>query len=138
MLETILTYLHNWFPVRGAAKTGEFRIVSGEIEADGLQDGQYFRVQGSVFNDGLHQYGRDQLEDEVFSGTVTPLAIPRAVVDISGEIAQWVVDNPVSDKVSESFDGYSYTRAAGTTGSAGGWQAAFAARLAAYRRMCDD
>lgn len=137
MLETILTYLHNWFPVRGAAKTGTFRIVSGVPEIDGLQDGQYYRVQGSVFNDGLHQYGRDMLEDEMFSGTITPLAIPRAVVDISEEIAQWVVDNPTTDKVSESFDGYSYTRSSGASGSTGGWQAAFAGRLAAWRRPCE-
>ena len=75
MLEAILDYLHNWFPVKGAAKSGTFEIASGVLAFDGLLQGQYYRVQGSVFNDGLHKAG-ERLTDEVFSGTVTPLAVP--------------------------------------------------------------
>lgn len=135
MLEQILTHLHNWFPVRGAAKSGAFVIRDGRMELPGLLPGQYYRIEGSVFNDGLHQ-SYDLLQDEAFDGTVTPLAIPKAVQAIAEEISAWCTDNPVTDKVSESFEGYSYTRAAGGSGGAsGGWQAAFAARLNAWRRI---
>lgn len=147
MLETILTHIHNWFPlggypleqaVRGA---GAHKIVSGALTDDRLRPGQYYRIRGSVFNDGLHQYGDGKmLTDEAFDGEVWALAIPKAVIDLAGEIEAWSDKNPETDKVSESFGGYSYTR--GSSGSAGGavsgWQGVFASRLNAYRRPYDD
>lgn len=142
MLETVLNHLHNWFPIEGAARAGTYSIVSGVMPLDFLTPGQYYRIEGSIFNDGLHRYAIDdttaeQLEDEVFTGTVTPLAIPKAVQKLAGEIGEWVKNNPATDKVSESFDGYSYTRASGADGSAsGGWQAAFRSRLNAWKKVC--
>ena len=137
MLETILNHLHNWFEVRGAARHGTFEVVSGTLKLDFLQIGQYFRVEGSVFNDGLHQYPAFELQDEAFTGTICPLAIPRAVVDLSAEISEWADKNPVTDKVSESFGGYSYSRGAANAenGASGGWEAAFRARLNAWRKV---
>ena len=79
--------------------------------------------------------------DEVFEGEIWALAVPEAVIALAEEIAAWREKNPETDKVSESFGGYSYSRGsgnAGQTGGAGGWQAAFAARLAPYRRPYDD
>ena len=134
MLEEILSYLHNWFPVKGAARCGVHRIESGRLQFDGLAPGQYYRIQGSVFNDGLHKWP-DPLQNETFTGTVTPLAIPRALSEtLLDEIEAWVRANPATDKVSESFGGYSYSR---QTGASGGWQAAFASRLARWRRPCE-
>jgi hypothetical protein len=134
MLEEILCYLHNWFPVEGAARYGVHRIESGRLQFDGLEYGQYYRIQGSTFNDGLHVWDED-LMDETFTGTVTPLAIPRALSEgLTEEIDAWVRANPATDKVSESFGGYTYSR---QTGASGGWQAAFASRLARWRRPCE-
>lgn len=139
MLEAVLNYLNNWFPVYGAARCGEFEIVSGELYADFLAPGQYYRIQGSVFNDGLHRYPCDELnclEDEVFSGTITPLAIPRAVIELSEEIRAYREENPDTDKISESFGGYSYTRAGSSEGSeARGWAAVFGPRLRRWRKV---
>ena len=133
MLEEILSYLHNWFPVKGAARSGTHRIASGALDFEGLQYGQYYRIQGSTFNDGLHMWD-ETLMNEVFEGTVTPLAIPRTLAELSEEIETWVKANPATDKTSESFGGYSYSR---QTGASGGWQAAFASRLARWRRPCE-
>lgn len=134
MLEEILSYLHNWFPVKGAAHCGVHRIESGRLQFDGLAPGQYYRIQGSVLNDGLHKWP-DMLQDETFTGTVTPLAIPHALSEtLLDEIEAWIRANPATDKVSESFGGYSYSR---QTGASGGWQAAFASRLARWRRPCE-
>lgn len=138
MLEAILMYLHNWFPVPGAERSGAFVIASGALDFDGLKPGQYYRIRGSVFNDGLHRRGEEQLTDEEFTGTVAPLAVPRALVEMSVEIKDWCTANPATDKISESFGGYSYSRASSASGgAAGGWQAAFAARLAPWRRPCE-
>lgn len=140
MLEQILIEIHNWF--QRDIYSGTYTIQDGVIALPFLQDGQYFRIMGSVFNDGLHRYGPDMelLQDETFSGTVWSLAIPKSVVDLAAEIAAWkekygaVIDSPYT---SESFGGYSYSKASGagdSTGS-GGWQAAFRARLNPYRKL---
>lgn len=138
MLETVLNHLHNWFPAQGAARAGTFVIVSGTLALDDVLDGQYYRIEGSVFNDGLHRRGdkSDVLTDETFKGRIIPLAIPKAVIELAEEIGEWNKNNPVSDKISESFDGYSYARGSGSDGSAsGGWQAAFRSRLNAWKKV---
>lgn len=138
MLETVLNHLHNWFEIRGAARAETFSIVSGALELSFLLNGQYYRIEGSVFNDGLHKYGdtEDALEDETFTGRIIPLAIPKAVVNLSDEIAAWCANNPASDKISESFDGYSYSRGTDGNGSAaGGWQTAFRSRLNTWKKV---
>lgn len=140
MLEQVLTHLHNWFQVD--IYSGTYTIQDGGISLPFLRDGQYFRICGSIFNDGLHRYGPEMelLQDESFDGAVWALAVPKAVVELAGEIAAWqekygaVVDSPYT---SESFGGYSYSKASGagdSTGS-GGWRAAFRARLNQYRKL---
>ncbi len=140
MLEQVLIHIHNWFQVD--ISPGTYTIQDSGITLPFLQDGQYFRICGSVFNDGLHQYGpaMELLQDETFTGAVWALAVPKAVVELSEEIAAWqekygaVLDSPYT---SESFGGYSYSKASGagdSTGS-GGWQAAFRARLNPYRKL---
>lgn len=140
MLEQVLIEIHNWF--RRDIIPGTYTIKDGGIALPFLQDGQYFRIVGSLFNDGLHRYGPDlePLKDETFDGAVWALAVPKAVVKLAGEIAAWqekygaVIDSPYT---SESFGGYQYTKASGAGGStgSGGWQAAFRARLNAYRKL---
>lgn len=140
MLETVLNHLHNWFPVKGAARAGTFIIVSGRLALPHVLEGQYYKIEGSVFNDGLHKYGdtADKLIDETFSGRVIPLAVPRAVVNLADKIKTWTAENPVTDKVSESFGGYSYQKAGSGTQNAdvGGWQAAFRKELSPWKKVC--
>lgn len=140
MLEEMLTHLHNWFPARNGKHAGAFVIASGVLSPDvGLVSGQYYRIKGSVFNDGLHRVdGGEALTDEEFDGEVWALCIPKAVQELAEEIAAWRESNPETDKTSESFGGYSYSRGQSATGGVGGWQAAFAGRLNAWRRPNDD
>lgn len=139
MLETVLNHIHNWFEIRGAARTGTFSIVSGKLQVDFLRDGQYFKIEGSVFNDGLHRMGYEELNpmrNEEFCGFVIPLAIPKAVKDLAEEIKEWNKNNPVSDKISESFGGYSYSRGTDGKGSvSGGWKVAFRDRLNLWKKV---
>lgn len=55
MLEQVLTHIHNWFQV--GIYPGTYTIEDGGVTLPFLQDGQYFRIVGSLFSDGLHQYG---------------------------------------------------------------------------------
>lgn len=139
MLEQVLMNIRNWFPVKGGIHSGTFTIKDGGITLPFLADGQYFRICGSIFNDGLHRYPATDLVDEEFSGTIWGLAIPPAVVDLADEIQKWQVKNgevASSPLSSESFGGYSYSKATDAeTGGAVTWQSAFKRQLSAWRKI---
>lgn len=138
MLEQVLRHLNNWFLVE--IHEGTFTVENGSITLPFLLTNQYFRICGSVFNDGLHQYPATDLTDETFAGTVWALAVPKAVVALSEDIAAWQEKNGeavASPYQSESFGGYSYTkRSAGNdSGTLNGWQDAFRGRLNDWRKL---
>lgn len=142
MLFEVMLYCRNFFPVPGGCKSGNYTISGGCISLDFLQDGQYFLVEGSVFNDGVYQYPCFEMYDEEFTGTITPLAPPRAFLNVVDEIKQWVDKNESAGSVnmspfsSESFGGYSYSKAAGSGGSgctSVSWKDVFGNRLKVWR-----
>lgn len=138
MLEQILAHLNNWFLVADGVHQDEYTIADGTVELPFLRPGQYFRIIGSVFNDGLHQYPADDLTDETFDGAVWALAIPRAVQELSDEIKAWAEKNQPSAYTSESFGGYSYSKATGQNGAPLGWQDVFKAQLNPYRKIREN
>ena len=134
MLESVLHYLHNWFLV--AVYDGLYTIKDGSIELPFLQSGQYFRIVGSILNDGVYNYPAENLKDEEFTGSIWALAVPPAVLSLVEEITAWQAKNGASGPyTSESFGGYSYSKATGTNGQPAGWQDVFRSRLNAYRKM---
>lgn len=136
MLIQLLRHLRNWFVVPGGVHYGIYTVEEGSITLPFLQEGQYFRVVGSVFNDGLYQYPCRELWNEVFSGAIWALAIPEEVVELSEEIEAWKKKHGDSPFTSESFGGYSYTKAVnGKTGQAVTWQDVFRGRLNQWRRL---
>lgn len=149
MMTELCQELRNWFD-RGMDKwTDEtITIENGELVgfSDRLQENQYFRVLGSVFNDGAHKYGEADLSDETFTGSIWAMAVPPAVIALASDIEAWNekyggVDGPtMSPFTSENFGGYSYTKAAGSgTGDSGGaggtWESAFRSRLNMWRKI---
>lgn len=139
MLEQLLMHLKNWFLVPSGIHVDTYTIEGGGITLPFLQNGQYFRICGSVFNDGLYQYPASNLTDEEFSGAVWELAVPKAVIDLAAEIDAWEIKNgaaAVGPYQSESFGGYSYTKATDSqTGGAVTWQSAFRPRLNQWRKI---
>lgn len=137
ILEGVLNSINNWFDV--SRHFGSFTISGGGITLPFLSDGQYFRIVGSVFNDGLHEYPATELTDETFDGAVWALAVPRAVVELAAEIEAWQEKNgdaAASPYQSESFGGYQYSKAADAkTGGALTWEGAFRARLNQWRKL---
>ncbi len=137
MLEEVLRHLNNWFLAPGGIHTDSYAVENGALTLPFLADGQYFRVMGSLFNDGLYQYPAAGLTDETFTGTVWALAVPAAVASLAGEIAAWQEKNGgMSGYLEESFGGYSYKRAENpATGQAALWQEVFRSRLNSWRRV---
>lgn len=136
MLEELLMHLNNWFLAPDGVHEGVFTIEEGRISLPFLKNGQYFRVLGSLFNDGLYLYPAEGLADETFAGTIWALTVPQAVVSLSEEINVWDEKNGAAGPyTSESFGGYSYTRASNASGNIVGWQDVFKSRLNTYRKI---
>ena len=145
MLSELCQELRNWFD-RGQPRIhGAFEIQDGKIVdsdfTDVIKNNQYFRIIGSVFNDGIYKYTNDlELTDELFVGSIWLLAIPKEIIALSDDIDAWIskysdaVNTPYS---SESFGGYSYTKASGSGSSASGpsWQSTFANQLNKWRKI---
>ena len=138
MLTEICAELRNWFVVPDGVHIGTYTISGGSIAPlDFLQEGQYFRIIGSVFNDGVYQYPATSLTDEVFEGAVWSMAVPPSVVDLAAEIKKYNESDEAkpSAYTSESFGGYSYSKATDENGAPMGWKKVFASRLNPYRRI---
>lgn len=143
MLFEICNELNNFFDYERVY--GNIVISNGDIEGVDLEQGQYFRIVGSIFNDGVYKYPDDgeKLTDETFDGAVWLMAVPPAFIDLCDDIETWAAKNLSADSqamspyTSESFAGYSYTKAGGSSSSGGAgasWQSAFASRLNQWRK----
>lgn len=145
MMTELCAELRNYF-IR-EIHTGLYTITNGGIEpVEFLQEDQYFRIVGSVFNDGVwknNAEGLSGLKAETFRGAVWAMAVPPAVIALDQDIENWLRENSSalsSPFVSESFGGYSYSKGSGRVSGDGGnaafgWKDQFASQLAPYRRI---
>lgn len=157
MLTELCQELRNWF--EKDIKSGTFVVRNGAllmVLSDDtevsigtiLQRNQYFRLVGSVFNDGVHQFvstpneGDALIDEEKFSGAVWLMAIPPAVLELNKDIDKFLQmygDTVMSPYSSESFGGYSYTKATnsnkGGGSSTASWQSVFKSRLNKWRKI---
>lgn len=138
MLSEVCHEINNYFEVKKLF--GVFTISNGHIEIEGAKQGQYYRIVGSVFNDGVYEYGFEKdMADEEFDGAVWLMAVPPEVINLSEEIDAWKAKYETADAMSpyqsESFGGYSYTKASGASGGTASWKDAFASKLNNWRRI---
>ena len=149
MLQQVMENIHNYF-IKDRHE-GIHEVAGGMISLP-LLNGQRFLIIGSVLNDGVYTYhdtgikNDDDTEaaglhDETFTGTICGLAVPPAVIALSGEIKAWVenngeaVDSPFQ---SENVIGvYSYTKASGGSGAGGAvtWVDVYRDQLNRWRRL---
>ena len=147
MIYEICLYLKNWFDLEQPKHFGKFTISNGAITEDlGIQENQYYRIVGSVFNDGVYQKGKETLTDETFKGAVWEMALPVDFLALVKDISDWQAkygsldSENMSPFQSESFGGYSYSKASGGNNEASGssvptWQSVFGARLRRYKKI---
>lgn len=142
MLTEICDYLNNYFWDKKI--NGKFTIADGAINVPALKDGQYFRIVGSIFNDGVHIYPATDLKDEEFTGSIWSMAVPSTVITIASDVDEWqtkygnVNSEAMSPFNSESFAGYSYSKSGSGNANSGsniGWQDVFGGRLNKYRKL---
>jgi hypothetical protein len=141
----IFQYLRNWFDRKQPKYYGKFIIENGALVGDyKIATGQFFRIIGSALNDGVYIYGQEDLSDEEFDGAIWLMAVPKDVRNLIIEIDAWVekyggVDSTnMSPYQSESFGGYSYSKASGGSSSQASvptWQSVFADRLGRYKKL---
>ena len=136
--------LRNYFSQPGDRHPGTYTAEGGQLSpVSFLSPGQYYRIIGSRFCDGVYRYGTDTLPaNEVFDGCVWAMRVPPAVVSMLGEINMWLekygaaAESPYSF---ESFGGYSYSKPARKTDPAEqdtyGWWGTFSSRLSPWRRQ---
>ena len=140
----VMRYCRNFFPASYGAFQGEWVITDGTLDlSDCINDNQYFFIEGSSSNDGVYKAPAiGELEDETFTGVITPLNPPKAFIRLCEEMQAWeaqyggVNSTNMSPYQSESFGGYSYTKASGNAGTGGSvsvWDV-FSKKLAIWRR----
>lgn len=140
ILTELCQELKNWFCNESDIHEGTFTVENGKLSLPFLLDGQYFRIMGSVFNDGVHKNDEMlDLKDETFVGSVWTMRIPQSVIDLANEIDEWVQKNGeaiASPYQSESWGGYSYSlkSGAGDTGSLS-WKSVFGSSLNRWRKL---
>lgn len=148
MLTELCTELNNWFErciVSGNITINSNGVTVGDAPlSDYLQTGQYYRVVGSVFNDGVHQFLSDELSPErTFVGSIWCMAVPPEVVKLAEDIDAWNTAHETalnSPYQSESFGGYSYSLKSGSGGNGGSsasytWRDQFAEQLRKWRKL---
>ena len=138
-LYEMLMYLRNFFP----GEKWQFfceDITDKRLSLPGLENGDYYLIEGSRRNNGIHVYGNSDLRNETYTGTVTEVCVPPALLELLDEINAWQTKNVEavqSPYQSESFGGYSYTKASGNTasGESMSWKTVFGPRLRAWRKL---
>lgn len=154
MITEVCLYLKNWFDWNMPKYFGKFAIENGELravklnspknESMSIAENQYFRIIGSVFNDGVYKKGEEELTDETFTGAVWQMAVPKSFLSLIADIASWqnkygdIDSNNMSPYQSESFGGYSYSKGYGSSSSGGSnlnWKNVFKDRLSEYKKI---
>lgn len=148
MLNEVCAEIKNYFTWEGDKHFGDFAIVGGQITPSIDLPTDYIRIVGSHLNDGVHKVSDADLVDEgTFHGAVWIMSPPADFLALVSEIESWQEMNGKADSTamspfqSESFGGYSYSKASGSGNAESGgasvptWAGAYANRLKLYRRI---
>lgn len=128
--------VRNYFVVPNGIHIDIYTVENGTLVLPFLADGQYFRIVGSVFNDGVYVYPAQGLTDETFRGGVWAMAPERAFLEIVAEISAYTETDAAraTPYQSESFAGYQYTMRDDTKDPTA-WEVVFAKRLNRWRKL---
>lgn len=120
--------VNNWFADKKII--GEIKIEDGTLSVD-TEGYKYIRIINSKLNDGVYDVTAMELTDEDFDGAVWLLKLPRPFLTLCERIELWQTANEGKELFqSESFGGYSYSRAADATS----WQGIFRNDLDGWRK----
>lgn len=149
MIGEICSEIKNYFTYSNDKYLGDFVISEGQISPIIDIPTDYIRIIGSRLNDGVHKVSdlvKKPLQDESWHGAIWVMSPPADFLALVEEIEAWQEKNGSADSAamspfaSESFGGYSYSKASGGSIEGGAssvptWQGTFASRLKLYRRI---
>lgn len=148
MIGEICAEIKNYFTYEDDKHIGDYVISSGQISPVIDFPTDYIRIIGSRLNDGVHKVSdlvKNPLQDEAFHGAIWVMSPPADFITLVAEISAWQTanggadSNAMSPYQSESFGGYSYSKASGSTEGGGSsvptWQGTYASRLNRWRRI---
>ena len=103
-------------------------------------------IVGSLMNDTVekvisvaeNEITLEKAINEVYEGAIYSLAIPPDLIELVQKIEECEEKNKPSDLASESFGGYSYSKATNKNGEAITWKDVFWNDIKAYRKMNDS
>lgn len=133
MLYKVMRYLRNFFAT-DTYYSGKCTVADGVMDPP-LDVGHYYLIEGSIRNNGIHlMTDYTDFKDEEFYGVITLLAPPEDFLETVEAIEKFEKQNAKTPFTSESFGGYSYTKAQGKNGPVT-WKEAFASELNAWRKI---
>lgn len=143
MLGEVCAYLRNYFDNGQPHTFGEIEIRNGALFTPcNLKAGQYFRIIGSTFNEGVYQFPTTALNnDEIFNGAVWGMAVPPDLIDLIAEMEAWKTNNAYALNTpyqSESKADYSYSLKSSGNSADGGAMTVinqFSGRLARWKKL---
>ena len=148
MIGEICAEIKNYFVYEGDRYINDWMISDGQISPVVDFPTDYIRIVGSRLNDGVYKVSdlvKHPLKDEEFHGAIWIMSPPADFLALVDEISAWqekngsVDSNAMSPFQSESFGGYSYSKASGgnsdSASSVPTWQSTYASRLKHYRRI---
>lgn len=137
MLSEVCNHIHNFFANASDIYTGHFTITDGKITPPiEMQNDQYFRIVGSVFNDGVYKKGDVLKDEDEFDGGVWLMRPPKDFLDLVGEMETYEEKyGTLSPYDSESFGGYTYSRGRNKAGQPLTVWDVFEGRLNQYRKI---
>ena len=135
MLFEIMRHIRNFFATDKSVE-GALAIEDGTMSLPFALDGQYVLIEGSALNDGVYKAPLENLTDEKFNGRIVALAVPGEFLELVEEIKAYNEKSKESGIYqSESFGGYSYSKATGRNGGVATWQDAYRSRLNVWRKL---
>ena len=151
MLGLVCAEIRNFFTYDSDKHFGDFSITDGVITPSFDIRTDYIRIVGSRKNDGVYKTedlldpDKNPLRDEdKFHGAVWEMSVPQDFLDLVAEIEAWqdkyggVDSTLMSPFQSESFGGYSYSKASGGSDSGSSvpsWKDIYGSRLNVFRKI---
>lgn len=135
--------LRNYFTDREHIFYNTYTIHDNILNTEFLQKDQYFRITGSVFNNGVYCNNPDDLKrlrDETFTGAIWAMAVPADFIEFCTDAERFKakiaeLSANFEGYTSESWGGYTYTIPTSAPAFIQEWQYRIKQGMNMYRRL---
>ncbi len=141
----ICTLLHNFFTDKDHIFYNNYNIHNNILNFNFIKYGQYFRITGSVFNDGVYcniPEDLKRLKDETFKGAIWLMNVPADFIRLCEELEMFnakiaELSGNFRGYSSESWGGYSYNLPTSAPSYMQDWQNKLKQAMNSYRKISE-